>query len=479
MTTPSRAGTASRPTPRPTGRRRPRVGSAGAQRSVAEHPARPQVTEAAPSSFAALGVPPALLAALASAGYETPLPIQAATLQTALAGRDVLGRARTGSGKTVAFAIPTIAALAASGSQRRPGAPRALVLVPTRELAAQVASAVTPLARAAGLRVGTVYGGVAQARQVSMLRQGVDVLVATPGRLEDLIGQKCCSLAAVEVSVLDEADHLADLGFLPAVRRLLDQTPSGGQRLLFSATLDGAVDALVARYLHDPVVHSVDTMSTGPPELSHYTFTVERRDKPMVVRELASGRERSLLFMRTKHAARKLAIDLNRQGIPAVDLHGNLSQARRQQNLAAFASGAARVLVATDVAARGIHVEGINLVVHVDPPTEHKAYLHRSGRTARAGAPGTVVTVVLPEQARAVATMIRRAGADATSARVGPGAAEIAALTGPPVEPVAAVAAVAVPPRPPVAPRPVRAPGSRLRPESGSRHDGRRKARRR
>jgi superfamily II DNA/RNA helicase len=400
------------------------------------------------------------VAALAFAGYEAPLPIQAATLRTALAGRDVLGRARTGSGKTVAFAIPVIAALASSGTQRRPGVPRALVLVPTRELAAQVATAVTPLARAAGLRVGTVYGGVAQAPQVSRLRQGVDVLVATPGRLEDLIAQRCCSLGAVEVSVLDEADHLADLGFLPTVRRLLDQTPSGGQRLLFSATLDNAVDALVARYLHDPVVHSVDTAACSPPELSHYTFTVAPRDKPIVVRELASGRERSLLFMRTKHGARKLAIDLSRQGIPAVDLHGNLSQARRQQNLAAFSSGAVRVLVATDVAARGIHVQDINLVVHVDPPTEHKAYLHRSGRTARAGAPGSVVTLVLPEQARAVDTMIRRAGVHPTSARVAPGAAETAALAGPRADDVVPVA---------VAPRPARTRGRRSRASTTSR----------
>jgi superfamily II DNA/RNA helicase len=387
------------------------------------------------------------VATLASAGYDTPLPIQASTLSTALAGRDVLGRARTGSGKTLAFAVPTIAVLAGSASARRPGVPRALVLVPTRELAAQVAMAITPLARAVGLRAGAIYGGVSQAAQVSMLRRGVDVLVATPGRLEDLIAQRFCSLAAVEVSVLDEADHLADLGFLPAVTRLLDQTPSGGQRLLFSATLDRAVDALVARYLQNPVVHSVDTVASSPAGLSHYTFTVARRDKAIVVRELASGRERSLLFMRTKHGARKLALDLSRQGIPAVDLHGNLSQARRQQNLAAFASGAARELVATDVAARGIHVQDINLVVHVDPPTEHKAYVHRSGRTARAGASGTVVTLLLPEQARAFAAMIRRAGIQATSARVAPGAAETAALTGPLAKPVEAVA-VAPPPAP-------------------------------
>lgn len=364
------------------------------------------------TSFAALGVPAPLAVALASARFHTPLPIQAATLPTALAGRDVLGRGRTGSGKTVAYAVPTVAAVAASGRPRRPGAPRALVLVPTRELAAQVVGTITPLAAAMGLRVAKVHGGVDQRPQVSALRQGVDVLVATPGRLEDLIAQRLCSLAAVEVSVLDEADHLADLGFLPAVRRLLDQTPDGGQRLLFSATLDGAVDALVARYLDNPVVHSVDAVVSSPPELDHYAFKVAPDDKAAVVRELASGRERSLLFTRTKHAARKLAGDLSRRGIAAVDLHGNLSQPQRQRNLAAFAAGSARVLVATDIAARGIHVDDIGLVVHVDPPTEHKAYLHRSGRTARAGRTGTVATFVLWDQVAEVERMQHRLGVD-------------------------------------------------------------------
>jgi superfamily II DNA/RNA helicase len=399
-----------------------------------------------PTAFSPLGVPAPLVDALASAGCTTPLPIQAAAIPTALSGRDVLGRARTGSGKTIAFAVPTVLALAASARDRRPGAPRALVLVPTRELADQVARTVAPLARAMRLRTTTVYGGVPQGHQVAALRQGVDVLVATPGRLEDLIAQRLCSLAAVEVAVLDEADHLADLGFLPAVRRLLDQTPAGGQRLLFSATLDGAVDGLVTRYLHEPVVHSVDTVASSPPELEHYSFTVAPGDKAAVVRELASGQERSLLFTRTKHAAKKLAVDLIRHGIPAVDLHGNLSQARRTQNLAAFAGGTARVLVATDIAARGIHVDDVALVVHVDPPAEHKAYLHRSGRTARAGARGAVVTLVLPHQAREVASMIRQAGIRPTPAQIAPGAAETVALTGPPAAPVAmALAAAAAP----------------------------------
>jgi superfamily II DNA/RNA helicase len=419
-------------------------------RPRAEKPAAPVRGLAVPSSsvyevvedppgettFAALGVAAPLVTALADTGCATPFPIQAATLRSSLAGRDVLGRARTGSGKTVAFAVPSVMVVATSTAQRRPGAPRCLVVVPTRELAAQVAATINPLARAMGLRVGIVHGGVSQGPQVSALRRGIDVLVACPGRLEDLIEQRHCTLDAVEVCVLDEADHMADLGFLPAVRRLLDQTPEAGQRLLFSATLDGAVDAIARRYLTDPVVHSVDAVDAMPADLDHHTLTVAPTDKAAVIRELASGRERSLLFTRTKHAAKKLTRDLNAHGIPAVELHGNLSQPQRDRNLAAFAAGSVRVLVATDVAARGIHVDDIALVVHVDPPTEQKAYLHRSGRTARAGSAGTVVTVILPDQTRDVASMIRQAGIRATSAVVAAGAAEILALTGPPATPV-------------------------------------------
>ncbi|MEA2686476.1 MAG: hypothetical protein QOE93_1671, partial [Actinomycetota bacterium] len=240
---------------------------------------------------------------------------------------------------------------------------------------------------------------------------------------------------AVEVCILDEADHLADLGFLPAVKRILDQTPDRSQRMLFSATLDAAVDAVVRRYLDNPITHSVDNLDSTPPDLEHHAFTVTSEDKAAVVRELASGKERSLLFTRTKHGAKKLAKDLTARGIPALDLHGNLSQSQRDRNLASFIDGSTRVLVATDIAARGIHVDDIALVVHVDPPTEHKAYLHRSGRTARAGAKGTVVTVILPDQVRDVASMIRQAGIRPASARVGPGARETRALTGPVAEP--------------------------------------------
>ncbi|HWR47780.1 MAG TPA: DEAD/DEAH box helicase [Pseudonocardiaceae bacterium] len=373
-----------------------------------------------------------LLTVLARQGITTAFPIQAATLPDALAGRDVLGRGRTGSGKTLAFAIPTITALARSGLRRFAGHPRALVLVPTRELANQVADTFALLAAGLGQRITTVYGGVGQGRQVSALRGGIDVLIACPGRLEDLLGQGHVHLDAVEVTVLDEADHMADLGFLPAVRRLLDRTPAGTQRLLFSATLDSAVDVLVRRYLSDPVVHSLDPPVAPVSGMEHHVFTVEHADKPSVVRELASGQRRSLLFTRTKHAAKKLAKQLTVAGLPAVELHGNLSQNARARNLAAFSEGSARVLVATDIAARGIHVDEIGLVVHVDPPAECKAYLHRSGRTARAGAEGVVVTLSTPEQVGEVRTLTRLAGVRPVMARVRPGAEQIAALTGPP-----------------------------------------------
>jgi superfamily II DNA/RNA helicase len=385
-----------------------------------------------PCSFRQLGVPGELLTVLARQGITTAFPIQAATLPDALAGRDVLGRGRTGSGKTLAFAIPTITTLARSGLRRSAGHPRALVLVPTRELANQVADTFALLAAGLGQRITTVYGGVGQGRQVSALRGGIDVLIACPGRLEDLLGQGHVHLDAVEVTVLDEADHMADLGFLPAVRRLLDRTPAGTQRLLFSATLDSAVDVLVRRYLSDPVVHSLDPPVARASGMEHHVFTVEHADKPSVVRELASGQRRSLLFTRTKHAAKKLAKQLTVAGLPAVELHGNLSQNARTRNLAAFSEGSARVLVATDIAARGIHVDEIGLVVHVDPPAECKAYLHRSGRTARAGAEGVVVTLSTPEQVGEVRTLTRLAGIRPVIARVRPGAEQIAALTGPP-----------------------------------------------
>jgi superfamily II DNA/RNA helicase len=328
--------------------------------------------------FSELGVPGALVATLARLGIDDPFPIQTATLPDSLAGRDVLGRGRTGSGKTLAFSLPLVTRL--KGGARRPKQARSLVLVPTRELANQVLAVVAPLADAVGLTSTVVFGGVGQNPQVKALAPGIDVLIACPGRLEDLIGQGFCDLSGVEVTVLDEADHMADLGFLPVVKRLLDRTPKQGQRMLFSATLDNGVDVLVKRYLSSPVTHSVDPAVAPVSTMTHHVFSVSAADKPAVVRELAQGHDRSLLFMRTKHTAKKLAKQLTASGIPAVELHGNLSQGARERNLSAFTDGSTRVLVATDIAARGIHVDDVSLVVHVDPPTEHKAYLHRSGR---------------------------------------------------------------------------------------------------
>lgn len=365
-------------------------------------------------TFLELGVPAPLASALAADGKTEAFAIQRDTLPDSLAGRDLLGRGRTGSGKTIAFAIPLVATLMASSRKSRPGHPRGLVLAPTRELATQIAAVVAPLAAAVGLRVTTVFGGVSQRPQEQALRSGVDIVVACPGRLEDLMKQKIVNLDSVEVAVLDEADHMADLGFLPGVTRILTATPAGGQRLLFSATLDRGIDSLARRFLSNPISHEVDESSVPTGEMIHRVLvTTSTEHKTVLVRELASGMGRRILFTRTKHQAKKLAKQLTAAGIPAVDLHGNLSQNARERNLSAFSAdpedGGVRVLVATDVAARGVHVDDIDLVVHVDPPMEHKAYLHRSGRTARAGASGTVVTVVLPEQRRDVKDLLRKA----------------------------------------------------------------------
>jgi len=389
------------------------------------------------------------VASLASGGITTPFPIQAATLGDSLAGRDILGRGRTGSGKTVAFALPLIAALASSGTSTRPGYPRGMILVPTRELAAQVDATVAPLAKAMGMRTRVIFGGVGQGPQVAALKAGVDVIIATPGRLEDLIQQGHVRLSAVEVTVIDEADHMADLGFLPPVKRLLDQTVQGGKRMLFSATLDSGVDVLAKRYLSNPVTHSIDSAQSHVPAMTHHVFAVSAADRAAVVHELVGGEGRTLAFTRTKHQARKWAKQLTTAGIPAVDLHGNLSQGARQRNLSAFSTGEVRVLVATDIAARGIHVDDINLVVHVDPPAEHKAYLHRSGRTARAGADGVVVTIGTPDQRSDIQTLMRQAAIVPTTHAVRPGDPAIAAIAGP-----------AAPPKFTPAPEATQAPGA-------------------
>jgi len=396
-------------------------------------------------TFAQLGVNAKLVEVLDRQGITSPFPIQSATLPDALAGRDVLGRGRTGSGKTLAFSLPLLQRLTASTTARVSKRPRALVLAPTRELANQILATLAPLAQSFGLTTAVVYGGVGQGAQASALRAGVDVLVACPGRLEDLLQQRLCDLSAVEVTVIDEADHMADLGFLPAVKRILDKTPTHGQRLLFSATLDNGIDILVKRYLTNPVLHSVDPAVAPVSTMTHHVFEVNSGHKLAVVRELAAGQGRSLLFTRTKHGAKNLAKQLTAAGIPAVDLHGNLAQRARERNLDSFSNGSVKVLVATDIAARGIHVDDIELVVHVDPPAEHKAYLHRSGRTARAGSDGVVVTVMTSAQRSDVRVLAKQAGISPVFAAVVPGASAITALTGPAAQLVTPVPVAAQP----------------------------------
>ena len=391
-------------------------------------------------TFSALGVPYPLVEVLAGQGKTEAFPIQVDTLPDTLGGRDVLGRGKTGSGKTLAFALPMVARLGTrlAGGSRRKGAPLGMVLAPTRELATQINAVLEPLAKAYGLTTTTIFGGVSQHRQVQALNAGVDIIVACPGRLEDLMQQRFVTLDAVEITVLDEADHMADLGFLPGVTRIMKATPNDGQRLLFSATLDNGVDKLVKQFLHNPVMHSVDEANSPVADMTHHVFELSGADeKKRMITALASGSGRRILFMRTKHTAKKLAKSLTEQGIPAVDLHGNLSQPARDRNLAAFGDGSVRVLVATDVAARGVHVDDIELVIHVDPPMEHKAYLHRSGRTARAGAAGDVVTLVLPEQRRDTAMLLRKAAIQVQPQQVTASSEAVTRLTGEVAAPVA------------------------------------------
>ncbi|HET7724773.1 MAG TPA: DEAD/DEAH box helicase [Propionibacteriaceae bacterium] len=370
------------------------------------------------TSFTLLGVPANLAQLLADQGITDPTPIQTATLPDSLAGRDVLGRGRTGSGKTYAFLLPVVARLTASQQTVKRGAPRALILAPTRELVGQIHAALMPLARANSLSTMTVFGGVGQNPQVAALRKGADIVVATPGRLEDLIKQGHARLADIEVTVLDEADHMADLGFLPAVKRILDLTPQTGQRMLFSATLDKAIDGIVARYLHNARTHQADSAQSPVSTMHHHVLHVDRGNRVSVLVELTSAPGRTLVFTRTKHGAKQLARQLNAEGVPAVDLHGNLSQNARTRNLDAFHTGKVETLVATDIAARGIHVDDVGLVVHADPPVEEKAYLHRSGRTARAGNEGTVITLMTDDQVRDVRALTRAAGINPTITRI-------------------------------------------------------------
>ena len=389
-----------------------------------------------PITFGELGVPGPLVRVLAADGKKTAFPIQADTLPDSLAGRDVLGRGRTGSGKTLAFSIPLVARLGSYDSlgqtamkefrdeiKRRKKAsleerrsddflphPRGLVLAPTRELANQINDVLMPLARTFGMNTTTIYGGVKYIHQVRDLKAGADIVVACPGRLEDLLRQKALTLSSVEVVVIDEADEMADMGFLPPVKRLLEQISPNAQHMLFSATLDHGVDEVVNTFLHDPKVHEVDSVTAEPDLMTHHVFETTRGDKHELVRTLASGTGRRILFTRTKFQAKKLAKNLTQNGIPAAELHGNLSQNQRDRNLAAFDSGDVRVMVATDVAARGIDVGGVELVVQVEPPADPKSFVHRSGRTARAGKAGDVVTLVLPEQRRETRRLLNQAG---------------------------------------------------------------------
>jgi superfamily II DNA/RNA helicase len=385
--------------------------------------------DAASRSFADLGVPANLVAALGADGIGEPFPIQAATIPDALAGRDVLGRGRTGSGKTLAFGLPMISRLAASSGPARVQ-PRGLVLVPTRELAMQVADVLVPLARTAGLSLVLVAGGMPYPPQILAFSRGVDIVVATPGRLIDLMDREVADLSGIEITVLDEADHMADLGFLPAVSQVLDTVPNGGQRLLFSATLDNAIDHLVRTYLHEPVERQVDTGQASVPLMSHHLVSVAPQHKAAVTAEIASRPGRTLIFVRTQRGADRVAEQLRRSGVLAGALHGGLAQGARTRIMSAFKQGSLPVLVATDVAARGIHVDEVGLVLHADPPTGPKEYLHRAGRTARAGETGTVVAFALPHQRRELGRLTTQAGVRPMMLAAIPGDRALAAATG-------------------------------------------------
>ncbi|CAM5485531.1 DEAD/DEAH box helicase [Streptomyces aurantiogriseus] len=408
------------------------------------------VTPALPAveSFADLALPAPLLAALGHEGVTVPFPIQGATLPNSLAGRDVLGRGRTGSGKTLAFGLAVLTRTA--GRRAEPRQPLALVLVPTRELAQQVTDALTPYARSLKLRLATVVGGMSIGRQASALRGGAEVVVATPGRLKDLIDRGDCRLNEVDVTVLDEADQMADMGFMPQVTALLDQVRPEGQRMLFSATLDRNVDRLVRRYLTDPVVHSVDPVAAAVTTMEHHVLHVHEADKHRTTTEIAARDSRVIMFLDTKHAVDRLTRHLLSSGVRAAALHGGKSQPQRTRTLAQFKNGQVTALVATNVAARGIHVDNLDLVVNVDPPSDPKDYLHRGGRTARAGESGRVVTLVTPDQRRGMSRLMAAAGITARITPVRSGEAELSRITGaqaPSGVPVVITAPVAERPR--------------------------------
>ena len=361
-----------------------------------------------PETFQSLGVSPDLVAALAARGIDAPFAIQNLTIRDGLAGRDVLGKAKTGSGKTLAFGIPMVERI----PKAAPRKPTGLVLVPTRELAVQVAEALEPLAAVRGLAVGAVYGGASMPKQIEQLQAGVDLIIGTPGRLIDLLERGEMRLDAIAVLVLDEADRMADMGFLPQVQKILYRIPTNPQTMLFSATLDGGVNAIVNRYMKDPVSHEVASSEVTVDEMQHRFLLVHDMDKVKVAAAIAHGHGRTLLFTQTKRAADHLERDLRREGVSVAAIHGDLRQTAREKALADFASGRIEALVATDVAARGLHIDGVDVVVHWDPAEDHKSYLHRSGRTARAGESGVAVTLMLWNQENSVRFLMRRLNID-------------------------------------------------------------------
>ncbi|MER7172510.1 DEAD/DEAH box helicase, partial [Streptomyces mesophilus] len=390
-----------------------------------ETPETPEVT------FADLGLPEGVVRKLAQNGVTTPFPIQAATIPDALAGKDILGRGRTGSGKTLSFGLPLLARLTEGRTEKHK--PRGVILTPTRELAMQVADALQPYGDVLGLKMKVVCGGTSMGNQIYALERGVDILVATPGRLRDLINRGACSLENIEVAVLDEADQMADLGFLPEVTELLDQVPAGGQRMLFSATMENEISTLVKRYLNNPVTHEVDSAQGNVTTMTHHILIVKPRDKAPVTAAIAARKGRTIIFVRTQLGADRIAEQLCDAGVKADALHGGMTQGARTRVLEDFKKGYVNALVATDVAARGIHVDGIDLVLNVDPAGDHKDYLHRSGRTARAGRSGTVVSLSLPHQRRQIFRLMEDAGVDATRHIVGGAGAfdpEVAEITG-------------------------------------------------
>ncbi|WCN01819.1 DEAD/DEAH box helicase [Streptomyces sp. M92] len=391
----------------------------------------PETPQAPEVTFADLGLPEGVVRKLAQNGVTTPFPIQAATIPDALAGKDILGRGRTGSGKTLSFGLPTLAQLAGGRTEKHK--PRAVILTPTRELAMQVADALQPYGDVVGLRMKVVCGGTSMGNQIYALEKGVDILVATPGRLRDIINRGACSLENVQIAVLDEADQMSDLGFMPEVTELLDQVPAGGQRMLFSATMENEIKTLVERYLKDPVSHEVDAAQGAVTTMSHHILVVKPKDKAPVTAAIASRKGRTIIFVRTQLGADRVAEQLRDAGAKADALHGGMTQGARTRTLADFKDGYVNVLVATDVAARGIHVDGIDLVLNVDPAGDHKDYLHRAGRTARAGRTGTVVSLSLPHQRRQIFRLMEDAGVDATRHIIQGGAAfdpEVAEITG-------------------------------------------------